>query len=298
MNILKVPVRIFFLLAFMVTSLAFAHPTGNMITVGKHVLWSYIDPVYDPEHHACIMIWSEGTEPKVLVRSEYAASDFMLHSSAKNEIYLVERRYIESMDRHEVRLLKTTLNGETRTIWDWFEDRWRIGESGFLMVSDDQMVFGSYPNIYSLKKGKQPLPYFEFDEPIHKIRAMPNDQILLLGANSCWLVDEAGNIKQQWNDLLEDDVKNAPLGRNQIFDMDCKNEQLLLAYWGKRSFVLIEAGGNRNILQQQREPLAPHWVAFFGEDPLLFSSELVFGGETPKPKLIRFTSNGDTRRIW
>jgi hypothetical protein len=288
---------ILFLFAAISTSHIYAHPTGNMITVGNNVLWSYINPINDTQHHACIMIWSKGTEPEIFVKSEFPSSDYMLYS-LENEIYLIERRYIQATNKFEVRLLKTRIGENPIEIWSWFEDNWRIGEGGFFLLSDKQVIFGKYPNIYSLKKGENPTIYFDIDLSIKRIRAVGNNQILLLGENSRWLVKQNGQIIKKWNYLLNEQVDNAPLERNQIFDADYNNGKLLLAYWGKRSFEIVCSNGIQKTILQQHEPLTPHWVAFYGNDKLLFSSRLVLTGETPKPNLLLYNSNNEKLIIW
>lgn len=279
------------------TSYVFAHPTGNMVTIGENVLWSYINPLNDPDHHACIMIWTKGAEPKVYMQSEYAASDFMIYSK-HNDLYIIERKFTQTSAEFQVRVLKAKIGEKPRVIWDWFQDNYRIGEGGFYMFSDNQMIFGKYPNIYSLKKGEQPTRYFEFDHPIKRIRAIEHNQILLLGDNTCYLVQPNGKIIQQWNDLIDQKVKNAPMNRNQVFDADYSNGQLLLSYWGRRSFDLINSNGERKIILQQAVPLTPHWVAFRNKEKLLFSSRLIFDGSTPKPLLTLLDEQNNQRVIW
>lgn len=279
------------------SSIVFAHPTGNLISVGDHVLWSYINPIDDTEHHACIMIWEKDSEPKVFLQSEYSASDYMLYND-QNDIYIIERRHLETTQTFEVRVLRTTTDTKPRVIWDWFKDEWRIGEGGFFMLSDNQIVFGKYPEIYTLKKNGKPQKYFDFDQPVKRIRAVENNQILLLGDNACYLTKKDGSIVKQWNHLIDDKIKNAPLNRNQIFDADILNGNLLVAYWGKRSFEWIDKNGQRQTLLQQSEPLTPHWVALWNNEKLLFSSELIFDGSTPKPQLILMYSNGKSKVIW
>jgi hypothetical protein len=279
------------------TSYAFAHPTGNMVAIGENVLWSYINPINDPNHYACVMIWTKGSHPKVYIQSEYAASDFMIYNN-QNEIYLIERKFSQTSDEFQVRVLKSTIGEEPRVIWDWFKDDYRIGEGGFFMLSDNQMVFGKYPEIYSLKKGEQPTKYFEFDPPIKRIRSVEHNQILLLGDNACYLVHQNGTILNQWNELIDQNVENAPMSRNQVFDADYSNGNLLLSYWGRRSFDLIDSNGKRKIILQQTEPLTPHWVAFWNKEKLLFSSKLIFNGSTPKPHLILLSEQNNLRVIW
>ena len=115
---------------------AWAHPTGNLLVVGEQVLWSYISPVEDPDHKACIMSWKPGTDPIVLLQSEYPASDFML-SARGEEIYAVERRYLAAEDRFESRVLKLGPGKTAEEIWPWFPDSWHVGEAGFFMRSPD-----------------------------------------------------------------------------------------------------------------------------------------------------------------
>jgi hypothetical protein len=274
-----------------------AHPTGNMIAVGKHVLWSYIYPIDDPNHHACVMMWKDGLEPEVLVQSAYPASDYMLYTNGK-DIYAVERKYSEAKDQFDVRVLKFAIGVEPIVIWDWFKDEYRIGEGGFFMLSDHQMVFGKYPEVYRFEKGEEPQIYFEFHEPIKGIRAVEKNLILLQSDDSCYLAEQDGTILKKWDELTDPRVENAPLNRNTVFDADYHQGALLLSYWGNRSFDLIDKNGRRQILLKQSEPLAPHWVAFRESEKFLFSSSLIFDGSTPKPYLVLIDEKNERRVIW
>lgn len=279
------------------TTVVTAHPTGNMIVVGEHVLWSYINPVSDPNHHACVMIWTSGSAPKVFIQSEFSASDYMLYAY-QDQIYLLERKYISNTDQFEARLLKTTIEGDAEVIWDWFTDENRVGEGGFMMRSDDQMVFAQYPGIYQLTKGEKPQEYIRLEEPIIKLRPVQDGQILLLGEDVCYLTTDDGAILKRWDQLLESQVSNPPLNRNQIFDADYANGKLLLAYWGKRSFDVIDANGQRTTVLQQQDPLTPHWVVFWGERQLLFASKMIFDGSPPSPYLILLTRDHEQTVLW
>lgn len=123
-----------------------------MITLGEHVLWSYINPINDPTHYACVMIWKKGTQPKVLLQSAFPASDFML-STKNDEIYIIERKFLETSDEFHVRILKTSIGKEPTVIWDWFKDEYRIGEGGFFMKSDTHLVFGNIQMCIVWKRG-------------------------------------------------------------------------------------------------------------------------------------------------
>ncbi|WP_439483439.1 hypothetical protein [Cyclobacterium plantarum] len=278
-------------------SLAQAHPTGNMITMGEHVLWSYIHPINDVNHYACVMIWEKGAEPKVFIQSEHPASGFMLFGK-EEEIYIIERKFLQASDEFQVRILKSTIDTEPTVIWDWLRDDFRIGEGGFFMLSDNELVFGKYPEIVILGKGEKPARYFDFNDSIRRIRAVENNHILLLGDKACYLVKQDGSILTEWNELIDPNVMDAPLNRNQLFDVDYYNGNLLLAYWGKRSFDLIQPNGKRQTILQQSEPLVPHWVAIWKKDLLLFSSRFIFDGSSPKPHLTLWTGQNDQHLIW
>lgn len=273
------------LLSVVICSRILAHPTGNMIVIGEYVLWSYIYPVDDSEHHACVMIWSEGAEPTPLITSEFPASDFMLYNRG-DDIYLIERKYNPSTENFETRMLKAKIGEAPEEIWPWFEDDWRVGEGGFLVKSDEEIVFSRYPEIYTLKKGGIPKKYFNFSAPLKRMRAISSNRLLLLGDKSCWLTDHKGNIIEQWENLIDEQIQNAPLNRNQIFDADYRHGELLIAYWGNRSFDLIDEYQNQTSIKRQEAPWPPHWVAFWGNKKLLFSSKLDFNGDNPQPKLM------------
>ncbi|NVK52835.1 MAG: hypothetical protein HWD85_07855 [Flavobacteriaceae bacterium] len=259
------------------TSLINAHPNGNIIvTKNGCVLWPYVSPVGDIAHHASVMLWDQESKPRLFLKSEYEASDFFLYTK-DNDVYIIERKFVNSKNRFESRILKTSTNFEKpKVIWPWFDDQWYIGVGGFKMLSDSELIFTKYPNIYSLKKDKNPTIYFNFSSAINKMRPVANNKLLLLGENTAWLTDERGEIIKQWNNLIEELQGDIPLNSNSIRDIDYTNGNLLIAYWGKRSFELIDTNNNRKTLIQQQKHWVPHWVAYLDDVPLLFSSFLDF----------------------
>jgi hypothetical protein len=283
-------------------SLSFAnrgssHPTGNLVSFGDAVLWSYIDPIDDPDHHASVMIWDKISDPRIFLKSEHSASDYMLFSG-QEALYVIERRYKANSEQFEVRLLKVEADMKPTVIWEWFADNWRIGESGFYMLSDTQMVFGRYPDILTLNKGSEPATFVSIRFSINKIRLVENGNILALSDDSCLLLDQRGNVLKRWDDLIDEKVSNPPLQRNQIFDADYKDGSLLIAYWGKRTFEYIDNTGNHKELVQLEDPLTPHWVASHQDERYLFASELVFDGSTPKPYLVKLDKHDTVSVVW
>ena len=288
---------LFSLLLFTLTQ-ASAHPTGNMIVVGDQVLWSYVDPVDDPDHHACIMLWDEEKGTSIFFRSEHPASDFMLYAE-RETIYAIERRYLASEDQHHYRLLRFRIGATPDVVKDWSRDKHRIGESGYYINTNKEIIFASFPSIFRMTEAHTVVPAFEFPYPVRGLRKVGKSRLLLHGEIRCWLTDLDGKIISEWNDLINPQVRNAPLQRNQVFDLDYREDSLLIAYWGNRSFEMISAGDHRETLLQQEEPFVPHWVAWRGNDALLFSSELDFSqGLNPMPQLLLMTPDGKSTILW
>ncbi|MCP9237340.1 hypothetical protein [Lewinella sp. JB7] len=275
-----------------------AHPTGNLVVLGEHIYWSYIDPIDDPDHLACIMTWTEGAPPRIMLRSEFPASDYLL-APHNDELYIIERRFVHTDETFYCRILKMKAGESPTVLWDWFADEWRIGEGGFFMASDRQIVFARYPGVYTLEKGGTPVPYpFIVPQPIRKLWRLAREQTLLLSANACWLVDAEGTVLEHWSGLVDPTVSDATLNRNDTFDVDYRDGVLLLAYWGKRTFEVIFPDGRRRTLAEMKAPDVPHWVAYRRESMLLFSSRLVFDGSPPRPRLVLRTPDDERIEVW
>ena len=264
---------IYFILFFSTLDFVGAHPTGNLTVFRDHVLWSYVYPIEDEDHHACIMIWDKKNEPIPFRISEYEASDWMMYAG-EDYLYLLERRYIGSKNLYQARVFKTNLNSQPVEIWPWFDDHWLVGEGGFIMTSDEEMIFCTYPAMYIFEKNDTPQITTLWESPIKKIRSLPGDQLLLISDSTTWYLDSEMNVIHSWEDLLMELNEAPPLNRNQIFDMDYYNGDLLIAYWGKRSFELISFENDRNLLLELNPPFTPHWVAIDHDYMYLFASTI------------------------
>ncbi len=267
---------------------ALAHPTGNMVVVGENVFWSYTAPIDNSSHYGCIMVWSNDHAPKVLLQSAFPSTDYILYAK-EDQLYAIERRHDDL--RNDSRLLKVGLDGAVVVLWPWFQDNHRMGEGGFYINDQEHVVFARYPNVYVKEKGKVPYKKLEFHEPINRIRQVENQQLLVLTVNDCYLTTASGRVLKRWRKLIKKLDKPAFLGRNTIFDVDYFRGELLLAYWGNRTFDLINSKGERKTVQSCPIGDLPHWVAFHNGAAMLFASKLVLEAEElPLPRLWRYDS--------
>lgn len=274
---------------------AFGHPGGNLLVVQDHVLWSYVDPIDSPSHIACVMIKKGDQQPKLLLRSEHAASDFFL-SSTKSTIYIIERYYIQRSDSYRMRVFEMPLGGAPKVIWNWREDTHRIGEAGFQMSDSKKILFVKYPSVWKTTKNGDFVELEISDKGLVRLRSLENGEKLLLSESTCHLYSFEFKELKSWENLPHKNVKDPPLGRNNIFDADYSNEDLLIAYWGNRSFDLLRESG-RTQLSKLDAPRVPHWVAFYKEGWLLFDSEMRFDGTNPMPKLY-YLKGEHLKLIW
>ena len=175
------------------------------------------------------MIWDKKNEPIPFRISEFEASDWMMYAG-EDYLYLLERRYIGSKNLYQARVFKTNLKSQPVEIWPWFDDHWRVGEGGFIMTSDEEMIFCTYPAMYIFEKNDTPQITTLWESPIKKIRSLPGDQLLLISDSTTWYLDSEMNVIHSWEDLLMELNEAPPLNRNQIFDMDYYNGDLLIAY--------------------------------------------------------------------
>lgn len=292
------------ILSVLFSASVLAHPAGNVIKMSHHVLWSYVSPVGDIEHHASVMLWDQKSKPATFLVSEYSGSSYFLFSKDET-IYIVESRYDNSADVNMTRMLKTSLSGSPEEIWPWFEDESHIGNHGFYMISDTQIVYGGYPNIYIRNLGGKAEELFQADFNIDKIRYVNDSEIIVLSEGDCHLVSPAGEIIKTWGGLIDEKVTNAPLGRNMIYDVDYRDGRLLIANWGKRAFEIIENDYSRDIIQQHQNNIVPHWVMFLDENQLLFASVMDFdnpfneeGTKTTIVPVFLMNDAGVLRNIW
>ena len=273
-----------------------AHPTGNLVSIGDTAYFPYVYPIDHTGHRSSILSWQQGEQVKVILTSQHNASDFML-SAQTNSLYIIERRYEQSSDQNYVRLLKLNADNSTNTIWPWFEDKWRLGEGGFHLQSEQQIIFVKYPDVLIHRGDGSVDKAFEFAHPVKRLRKVAQG-LLLLGENQAWLVNLQGKVQKQWTNLLNQTVENAPLNRNQIFDIDYHNNTLLVANWGNRSFD-IHTKASSTTLQQLDAPYTAHWVSHFADSYLMMASSITFDGKNPRPLLIlKAAANAQAQIIW
>lgn len=91
----------------------------------------------------------------------------------------------------------------------------------------------------------------------------------------------------KWDQILVELKDTPPLNRNQIFDCDYRNGELLIAYWGKRTFELHSMNNDGNTILELNPPFTPHWVAIDHDYMFLFASTIE-PGEPIEPALFQY----------
>ena len=291
-----------FLSRFLLLALLFfatrcwSHPTGNMMIVGETLLWSYVYPLDDTAHRACLMVWDEEGGARPWLVSEHAASNWMVAPADSDEVYLIERYYDPAMDAFWMRMLRAEIGVDPVEVWPWGVDPHRLGEGGFAVLADGRVLFARYPNIYTQERGQEPTIWRVWPQPVSAIHPLADGRLLIRSTEAIWLVSATGEIEQYWGGLLQEITGDAPFAGNRIFDADFGHGGLWVAYWGQRRFERYTDKQAPILVKQLASPWLPHAVAAGKQDAFLLASS-VDPGRAVRPRLWRWKEQG-LELIW
>lgn len=274
-----------------------AHPTGNLIINNNKVYWSYVYPVGDPDHHACIMVWDEKDGARPWIISEYSGSDWMMSPSSEGGFYFVERYYDAQIQNHRSRIFYYESDTDIKEIMSWFVDEYHFGEGGFIPTENGNFIFAKYPYILYMNSDGTVNNWIDWHKPVSRIRYINDESFLIKGDSSIWIVDYNGKNLNEWSNLIEPLDSDPPFLGNRIFDADFNDGDLWIAYWGKRRLDLIN-GNAREVIKTFNEPFLPHAVGAKGDKVFILTSTISpYVNQQILPNLWKYENN-NSELIW
>lgn len=139
-------IRIFFLALIipLLPALLLAHPAGNLVVAGDYLLWPYVYPADDAQHHSSVLIWDGQSPVRPLITSQFAGSNYLLYAR-RDTVYYIESRDSQTENKSYFRVLKGKAGEKPVEIWPWRTDEWRVGNNGFYAVDDEEIIFSLLP---------------------------------------------------------------------------------------------------------------------------------------------------------
>lgn len=243
------------------------------------------------------MLWDQENGARPWLVSRHAASDWMLAPDGAGGVYLIERRYNQASDAHEIRLLQAEVGGEPSERHAWAPDPDRVGEGGFAVLEGGALLYARYPGLFTRRLGGRRQPW-EAGGPdtVTALRRLVDGRLLLRGEDEVWLQAVGGGTERRWSGLLEVAGEDPPVGGNRLFDADYAAGSLWLAYWGRRRFERHTDAEGRQVLLQLQAPWVPHGIAFGGGAAYLLASSIE-PGTSIEPRLWRW-QGGTARLLW
>lgn len=248
---------ILLLLVALLGQTAHSHPLGDMFSHNNTLYWVYVCPIQSQSHQACIMKMDSNGDISQWRKSNNSASDWILGRSVNDQFYFIERYYDHSKDHHMAQMM-TLAQGKSQTIRPWYPDQDRIGESGFVILPDQQILFAyrGKLKLSSVERQIQDWPLYQ--QHLQKFRPLADGSLLLIGKEDIRQIDTQGKLLKRWPDIIQKQFGSAPIMGNRVFDATYHAGNLYIAYWGNRRFEMISPDGQRRVLKQY-DPDS-HWL--------------------------------------
>ena len=256
------------LLAIWYVDAALAHPLGSMLVVDEAVVFSYVCPAGDSDHHACVMVWTEAGGAVVWIHSAHPASDFLFSlTDQPGEVAFLERRYDATRDVALHRLLRGRIGGDVIPASPWRDSPPRFADGG-IAVTGGEILVGAYPQVVRIDGQEiHPVDWPHLGE-VASIRRGTDGSLLVLTDGHALRVNEGGTPLADWGAvaLAEPDPDlQPPIAPDAVFSIDADESVLAAAYWGQRRFVTIDLdSGDRETILQLETPWMPHAITISG----------------------------------
>lgn len=265
-----------FILALICFSNLESHPWGGLvIDENGDIYFTFICPMVDDDHYACIWKIDSNNEVKQVLKSSYSPSDIVLSRTNNHGIFAAERTGsspsysnrlweidgIESSER-----ISTSTNSRL-----FFIQTFTISNDGTLFFAREDKLFE--------RDEENTITEILLPEEFGRIQLVqlgPNDELYVLASSNLYIKEVNKPIRLILSDLKDENPDNIPFrGANIFFDMAIDEEgNTYLAYYGDRKVIKVTKDGVFSVVLEARAPWSPHGVDIFDGNLYVLESTL------------------------
>ncbi len=249
------------LLAILTFDLSESHPWGGLVVdQNGDIYFTFICPLVDDDHYACVMKIDSGLELSEVLKSSRSPSDIVLSRTPYRKIFAAERTGISPAYRNT---LWNIQGNPSQVLSTSNQDLFHIQA---LAVTDSGSVYFAKSNQIFLKEtfSDAPVLIYELENRISLITYIGNERLYVISGGTLFLI-EGNEVKPIANGLRKDSPDNLPFrGANILFDITVDDdENAYIAYYGNREVLKISPDGNIETILTAEEPWSPHGVDFY-----------------------------------
>ena len=252
-----------------------AHPWGGLVIDEEgNIYFTFICPMVDDEHYACV--WKIDTEEELreVLRSGRSPSDIILTRTPDRIIYGAERT---GQAPNHLNSLWMISGAENSPLIEPASNSDEFFIQAYAVTGDGSVYFARDSRIFIRKPDRQieELPFETESGRIQLLTVSPNGELYILAGDNLYKQD-ANSISLIAENLREDNPKNIPFpGANILFDMAVDRDgNVFIAYYGNRQIIQVYPDGERKVILEAKAPWSPHGVDVFNGEVFVLESTL------------------------
>ncbi len=273
--LVKLTISCLFAILIMTPDSANSHPWGGLVIDAEgNIYFTFICPMVDNDHHACVWKIDPNQELSEVLQSRRSPSDIVLARTQNRIIYGAERTGQNPNQSYSLwrinesggtPFIKPTTNQEL-----FFIQSYAVSDDGDIYFARDSKIF--------VRSSDQSISEFKLDQEIGRIGLLsfsPSGKLFIVAEDGLYKKNKNG-LELIAKQLKEENPENIPFrGANILFDMTIdKDENIYLAYYGNRQVIRISADREKKVILEAKAPWSPHGIDIHNGEVYVLESTL------------------------
>lgn len=263
---------VFFILC---TPLIQAHPWGGLVIDNKgNIYFTFICPIVDDNHYACIWRLNSINELEEILKSASSPSDFVLARNADRIIFAAERSGNSPGYRNTLwqigyptpeRLIPTTRDQSIFHI-----QAYAINNKTLYFAEENEIFIRDSLGTVTKLQLEVELPRIDL------LEFSPIGELYILAQGTIHILDSDSQPRELVSGLKQSRPENLPFsGANIFFDIAIdENENVYLAYFGNREVIKISPDGRPSSFLVSEGRWSPHGIDIFNGEVYILESTI------------------------
>ncbi len=276
--ILSILIVTFFFGFFSTNSVLEAHPWGGLVIDSDgNVYFTFICPIVDNHHYACVWKIDQAGNMHHILKSRYSPSDLILSRSPGRSILAAERSGQSPSYRNMLWEIHSDSNSQVNQSKNYSQ---AFHIQAYAVANDSTLYHAKDGRLFELRKNS-PASDIDLGRSFNRIELVSMDgdgTVYIVADNALYRSSESG-YELIADSIKDEDPENLPFrGANILFDM-CIDDSgyIYLAYYGNRRVLKVSPTGDISTVLVSEGPWSPSGVDIY-EDELYVLESTVGGG--------------------